>query len=72
MNHIRRSPQSYFEVPYPAVLYRIVESFLQNPEEAKRNVRWHRVWQIVGLKVNLHSLLVAEFSAVPNAAIAPL
>ena len=39
MNLISSPPQSHFEVPYPTVFCRIVQGFLQHPEEAKRNVR---------------------------------
>src|SRR5208282_3637409 len=42
VNFIRRSPQSHFEMAYPTVLRRIVQSLLQNSEEAKRNVRRQR------------------------------
>jgi len=63
MNLIRRSPQSHFEVPYPAVLDSIVEGFLQYPEEAKRSVRRQGAEQIVGMEVYLHFLLLAEFPA---------
>jgi hypothetical protein len=41
LNLIRRSPQAHFEVLYPTVFHRIVEGFLQNSEEAQRNVRRH-------------------------------
>lgn len=63
MNLLRGSPQSYLEVPYPAVLHRIVEGFLQYSKEAKRSVRRQTAGQIVGLEVNLHFLLLAELSA---------
>ena len=63
MNLIRRSPQFDFEVPYPAVFCRILQGFLQNSEEAKRSVWRQRAWEIVGLEVNLHLLLLAEFFA---------
>ena len=63
MNLIRRSPQFNFEVAYPTVFCRVMQGFLQNSEEAKRNVRRQRDWQIVDFAVNLHFLLLAEFSA---------
>jgi hypothetical protein len=40
-----------------------MEGFLQNSEEAKSGVWRHGAWQIVGLEVNLHFLLLAEFLA---------
>ena len=63
MNLTGRSPQSHFEVPYSTVFRGIVQGFLQNSEEAKRDVRRQRAWQIVGCEVNFHFLLLAEFSA---------
>src|ERR1700756_3887670 len=63
MNLTRRSPQPHFEVLYPTVFCRIVKSFLQYSEKAKGNVWRQGAWQIVGLKVNLHLLLLAEFPA---------
>ena len=63
MNFTRRSPQAHFEVSYAAVFRRIVEGFLQNSEETKRSVWRQEAWQIVGLEVNLHVLLLAEFFA---------
>jgi hypothetical protein len=41
----------------------IVEGFLQNPIEAKRNVRRQGAGQIMGLEIDFHSLLLAEFFA---------
>src|SRR5260221_12671045 len=38
MNLIRRSPQLHFELLDAAVLHRVVQRFLQNSEEANRNV----------------------------------
>jgi hypothetical protein len=63
MNLARRSPQLHSEVPHPAVLHGIVEGLLQNPKDTKRDVRRQGAWQIVGFKVDLHSLLLAELSA---------
>jgi len=63
MNLTRRSPQLHFEVPYPTVFCRVVEGFLQNSEEAERNVRRQRAGQIVDFEVNLHLLLLAELLA---------
>src|SRR5205809_4887527 len=63
MNLIRLSPQSRFDPPHPTVFRRIVEGFLQNTEEAKRNVRRQRAGQIVTSQVDLHVLPLAEFFA---------
>jgi hypothetical protein len=63
MDLTRRSPQSHFEVPHSTVLRRIVESFLQNSEEAQRNVRGQRAWQILEFEVNLRFLLLPELLA---------
>jgi hypothetical protein len=60
MNLIRRSPQSYFDVPYPTVFYRIVEGLLHDAEEAKRNVRRQRAGQIVASEVNPRGGIVTE------------
>ena len=57
------SPQLHFEAPDPAVFCRIVEGFLQNSEEAKRNVRRQRGWQIADFEVDLHLLLLPELLA---------
>ncbi len=62
MNLVRSSPQLHFEVPYPTVLCGIVESFLEHPVQAERNVRRQGAWQIVALEVNLYFLYLAEFS----------
>jgi anaerobic selenocysteine-containing dehydrogenase len=48
---------------YTTVFYRIVQRFLQNSKEAKSAVWLHRAWQIIGLEVNLHFLLLAELLA---------
>ncbi len=63
MNLPLRSPQAYFEVSYATVFRRIVEGFLQNSEEAKRDIRRQRAGQIVGFEVNLHLLLLPKFLA---------
>ena len=63
MNLAGRSPQSHFEVANATVFGGIAEGFLQNPEEAKRNVGRQNGRQIVGLEINLHFLLRLEFVA---------
>ena len=63
MNLIRRSPQSHFKVSYSTVFRRIVEGFLQNSEEAQRNVRRQVARQIVDVEVNLNFLLLGELLA---------
>jgi hypothetical protein len=63
MDLTRRCPQSHFEVPHSTVLRRIVESFLQNSEEAQRNVRRQRAWLILEFEVNLRFLLLPELLA---------
>src|SRR5208282_4134998 len=61
MNLIGRSPQPHFEVPNPTVFRRIVQGFLQNSEEAKRNVRRQFARQIVVSEVYLRFLLLSKF-----------
>jgi len=61
LNLTRRSPQSHLEVANATVFGGIAESFLQNSEEAKRNVRRQRGRQIVASEINFHFLLRFEF-----------
>src|SRR5438046_6344272 len=66
MNLIRRSPQSHFEVSYPTMFGRIMQGFLQNPEQSERDVRLQRAGQIVALEVNLDFLLLGKLSTEPS------
>lgn len=63
VNFIRRSRQAHYEAFCTAVFCRIVESFLQDSEQAERNVRPQRTGYIIASEVNLHVLLLAEFPA---------
>jgi hypothetical protein len=47
MNLMRCLAQLRFEPPHPAVLYAILQSFLQDAEEAKCNLLWERVWDLI-------------------------
>jgi hypothetical protein len=41
----------------------IVQGFLQNPEQAQRNIRRQLAWQITAFELNLDFVVLAEFSA---------
>ena len=63
MDCIRLFEQFHFTMSYSAMLYRIAESFLQNSEQAKRNIRRQGAWQITSSEVNLDILLTPKFYA---------
>ena len=61
LNLTGRSPQSHLEVANATVFGGIAESFLQNSEEAKRNVQRQSSRQSVASEINFHFLLRFEF-----------
>jgi hypothetical protein len=51
------------EVPHAAAFDRILQGFLQDPEQAKRDLLGYAAGHTFVSKVNLHLLLFGEFSA---------
>ena len=63
MNVSGRPPQLHVESLYSTMLGCIVQRFLQNPEQAKRNIRRQLARQITAFELNLDFVVLAEFSA---------
>jgi hypothetical protein len=62
-NHIRSIAQLYIEVPHTAVLHGILQSFLQDAEEAEGNLLRKCAWDLIMSKDDLDILLVRELFA---------
>ena len=59
----RSTAEGRLEVPRTAVLGRILQGFLQNTEQTNGDLFRQICRDVLGVKINLHSLLVGEFSA---------
>jgi hypothetical protein len=62
LNLGRRPFELHAEVAYTAVLNRILQGFLQYPEQAKRNFLGHSAGHAFVSEVNLYFLLFGELS----------
>src|SRR5689334_16110590 len=67
LNLARRSEKLHLNVLRATVLDRVLQRFLQNPEQGERNILRHGGGYAVGLKFNAHFLTLGNFSAKPLA-----
>src|SRR5271156_3293686 len=58
MKLLRCPPQSNFDQPFSTVLCRVIQSLLQDPEKAKRNLRGQGTWQIMCFEIIFHFLFL--------------
>ena len=64
---IPRSEKMHIEMPDPAMSHRVVQGFLEDPEEAERHVRRYIARNVLGAEINLGPVLARElFTETPH------
>ena len=62
------SAKMHIEMPDPAVSHRVVQGFLEDPEETERHVRRYTLRNVLEAEINLDMFLPRELSQKPRMA----